>query len=183
VVLTNTSGHEVNLQGNPFDVTLQAMTDLNGEEGTETLGFDIGSVSVGGIWESNDQANYTIDDTDVVPNIVEALPGSETLAGTDADDVFRWDKDDDGSGEVLPPEDVVTGFDAASDLLDLSDILTGNRSLLAIDAGGSLKLQVVDGHDAGIVYQEITLDGIAFGSDEAASILQDLLDKSAGAGN
>ena len=61
VLLTNISGKDANLQGNPFDVTFDVKND--GVKNTSgTLGFDIQSVSVGGVWESNDQANYVIND-------------------------------------------------------------------------------------------------------------------------
>ncbi len=56
-----TATKDTNLQGNPISITFDIKDD--GVSGTEgSLTFDIKSAIVGGVWESNDQANYIISD-------------------------------------------------------------------------------------------------------------------------
>jgi len=61
ILLTNTSGKDQNLQGNPVDVEFKVGDD--GLVGTNTsIGFDIDTATLGGVWETNDQVNYLIND-------------------------------------------------------------------------------------------------------------------------
>ena len=61
ILLTNSSGKDQNLQGNPVDVEFKVGDD--GQEGTNTsIGFDINNATLGGVWETNDQVNYLIND-------------------------------------------------------------------------------------------------------------------------
>lgn len=57
--VTLTATRDTNLQGNPFDVTFKVAEDGMPNTAGELM-FDIQSVTVGGIWESNDQAQYNI---------------------------------------------------------------------------------------------------------------------------
>jgi len=110
-------------------------------------------------------------------NLIEATSGDETMSGTSSADLFQWDSKDDGNGNSSAPHDIVDNFnEAGGDVLDLTDILDGDRTVIATDNNGDLKLQVVDSGDNSKVYQEITVEGIDFGSSEAESILANLRD-------
>jgi T1SS-143 domain-containing protein len=101
--------------------------------------------------------------------------GSDTLTGGLGADTFVWTLADIGSGTGDAPHDRVTDFSVAEgDVLDLSSVLTDTTTVIAVDNGGKLGLHVVDASDTTKVYQEITVESIAYGSDEAANILNNL---------
>ena len=104
--------------------------------------------------------------------------GSDTLAGGLGADTFVWRLADVGDGSAPAPHDVVTDFSVAEgDVLDLSSVLSDSDiTVIAIDSDGKLGLQVVDAADESRVYQEITVESIAFGTSEADTILNNLKD-------
>ncbi|MDO8958204.1 MAG: retention module-containing protein [Rhodocyclaceae bacterium] len=104
--------------------------------------------------------------------------GSDTLAGGLGADTFVWRLADVGDGTGPAPHDLVTDFSVAEgDVLDLSSVLSDSaKEIIAVDSGGKLGLQVVDAADDSRVYQEITVESIAFGTDEANNILNNLKD-------
>jgi VCBS repeat-containing protein len=104
--------------------------------------------------------------------------GSDTLAGGLGADSFVWRLADVGDGTGPAPHDVVTDFSIAQgDVLDLSSVLSdGGATVIAVDSDGKLGLQVVDAADVSKVYQEITVETIAFGTSEADTILNNLKD-------
>lgn len=104
--------------------------------------------------------------------------GSDTLAGGLGADSFVWRLADVGDGTDPAPHDVVTDFSVAEgDVLDLSSVLSdASTTVIAVDSDGKLGLQVVDAADVSKVYQEITVESIAFGTSEADTILNNLKD-------
>ena len=104
--------------------------------------------------------------------------GSDVLAGGLGADTFVWRLADVGDGSAPAPHDVVTDFSVAQgDVLDLSSVLSdASTTVIAVNSDGKLGLQVIDAADANKVYQEITVETIAFGTDEANNILNNLKD-------
>lgn len=104
--------------------------------------------------------------------------GSDELAGGLGADTFVWRLADVGDGTGPAPHDVVTDFSVAEgDVLDLSSVLSdASTTVIAVDSDGKLGLQVVDAADVSKVYQEITVETIAFGTSEADTILNNLKD-------
>lgn len=104
--------------------------------------------------------------------------GSDTLAGSLGADTFVWRLADVGDGTGPAPHDLVTDFSVAEgDVLDLSSVLSDSgKEIIAVDSGGKLGLQVIDTADPSKVYQEITVEDIAFGTNEADTILNNLKD-------
>lgn len=100
--------------------------------------------------------------------------GDDILFGGEGNDEFVWNADD-VSTTLTPAHDVVEDFNAAEDVINLSDLLSdGTRSIEGIDNGsGDLQLNIKDEND--VTVQEIELSGVAAGTDANAT-LQSLLD-------
>jgi hypothetical protein len=199
LTVTLTALREGNLQGSPFEVTVQALDD-GLAEGTESLGFDISSVSVGNIWEANDQVQYVISDASLTlkgsngPDNLVGGSGDDTLSGRGGDDVltggpgddaldgdagadtFSWSRGDLGSADD-PAYDTIHDFSLDDgDKLDLSSVLDGNDyNLMAVEQNGHVVLQITD-VDENLV-QSIALPSIEVeGQNQAELALQAMLD-------
>jgi Ca2+-binding RTX toxin-like protein len=180
-------------------VTVQALDD-GLAEGAESLGFDISSVSVGNIWEANDQVEYVISDASLTlkgsngPDNLVGGSGDDTLSGRGGDDVltggpgddaldgdagadtFSWSRGDLGSVDD-PAYDTIHDFSLDDgDKLDLSSVLDGDDfNLMAVAENGHLVLQITD-VDENLV-QSIALPTIEVdGHNEAELALQAMLD-------
>jgi Ca2+-binding RTX toxin-like protein len=197
VQLTNDSGRDLTLQGNPFSVTVHALPDAE-MEGVETLGFDIRTASVGSIWETNDEVLYEINDAGVnirgtgQDNVLMGGAGNDTLNGLGGDDIliggpgnddmtggkgedtFVWNRSDLGS-PGNPASDVLNDFDPLEgDRLDLSSVLDGDEyNLVATADGGRLTLQVTDVDDN--VLQNIVLASFEVATDYEAQAALDAM--------
>jgi surface adhesion protein len=120
-------------------------------------------------------------------DVLSGGKGNDILTGGLGADTFVWTLADIGTGDTTATDasnpskiavDVVTDFNRLEgDVLDLSNVLDGGgKEVIGISDNGKLGLQIVDSSNADKVYQQITLEGIAFGSDEAAAILNNLKD-------
>ncbi len=118
-------------------------------------------------------------------NIVDATDGSDTLLGTDGDDVFAWSLADNsvegdtivdfGDGDAIDLRDLLVGEDAEGG--NLSEYLNitsdGTDTVIEVSSGGGF----AGGYDSSAVDQVITVEGVDLtsGSDQDA-IIQSLLD-------
>ena len=118
-------------------------------------------------------------------DVIYGTAGNDILTGGEGNDTFVWT-----SGNVgdtgSPAMDVVTDFGTGNNVLDLSDLLQeGNQG----NIGDYLFAQVQDGdtvlyvNSQGLLDgnpdnadQVVTLQGVAFGGEDSAAIIQLLLD-------
>ncbi len=199
VTLTNTTGREVNLQGNPFDVTVRAVADSVTDPG-ETLTFDILSTTHGTIWGSNDDVAYRIDDVSSDPagankddlligtsgddlmagggrgdDLLVGGAGDDQMSGDAGADTFAWTVDDLGS-PGSPSHDVISDFDrTGGDRIDLAEVLeSGGYSLSATSNSGVFTLNISDADNQ--LVQTIALETVAAVNDsEAEEVLKAML--------
>lgn len=152
------------------------LTDADGDAVTSTLTINlVGMGAADSILSGGAGADALVGGAG--DDILIGGAGSDTLAGGLGADTFVWRLADVGDGNAPAPHDVVTDFSVAQgDVLDLSSVLSDATMVIAVDSGGKLGLQVVDAADVSKVYQEITVETIAFGTSEADNILNNLKD-------
>jgi T1SS-143 domain-containing protein len=110
-------------------------------------------------------------------DIIFGKAGDDSLEGGSGEDLFIWEGSDVGTVGA-PAHDTVTDFNAAEDVLNLTDLLSdGSHTIEGIDNGaGDLQVNIKD--SGGNVVQEIELSGISVAGD-ASETLQTLLDTGA----
>jgi Ca2+-binding RTX toxin-like protein len=118
-------------------------------------------------------------------DVLYGAAGNDILTGGEGNDTFVWTSGDAGD-TGSPAIDVVTDFGAGNNVLDLSDLLQdGNQENL----GDYLFAEVQDGdtvlyvNSQGLLDgnpdnadQVVTLQGVALGGEDSATIIQILLD-------
>ena len=166
VTLTNGSSQNLNLVGNPFDVTVSAKPD-SVTEGSETLNFDIKESA----WENlNDRVQFEIDDPTIRLSKQSALNseplGGEVDKGTKANDVMEGtNANDQLSGDK--GNDILRG-NQGDDVLNGeagNDSLIGNAGSDTLYGGeGDDKFYWSDGKEVATGNNPTDID-VAYGGD------------------
>ncbi|MDX9995043.1 MAG: retention module-containing protein [Rhodocyclaceae bacterium] len=181
-IYTPTSGNDLLVGGSGNDIIdgLGGNDRIVGGDGDDVLTGGAGTDYIEG--GAGNDTLYGGADSDYLSggegnDILVGGAGNDILEGGAGADTFVWTLADVGNGTGTAPHDVVKDFSAAEgDVLDLSSVLTDSTTVIAVDSGGKLGLQVVDASDPAKVYQTITVESVAFGTDEVTTILNNLKD-------
>jgi T1SS-143 domain-containing protein len=181
-IYTPTSGSDLLVGGSGGDIIdgLDGNDRIVGGDGDDVLTGGAGTDYIEG--GAGNDTLYGGADSDYLSggegdDILVGGAGNDILEGGLGADTFVWTLADVGDGTGTAPHDVVKDFSVAEgDVLDLSSVLTDTTTVIAVDSGGKLGLQVVDVSDPAKVYQTITVESVAFGADEVTTILNNLKD-------